>query len=428
MMISSLRGHVWPTKLLTACFARSTRPGSPVIIMAVTIGSDTTFAPVRNAYHGKNSIPPLELFYETIVAILYYWMSRNMTISKSQQHRNCSFSLLRQATAVLLRNLHPREEPQNSTSPGYKAIFVFSVSKPIVGIDRLCYQTISLFKELRESLLGCPYYGGGYGERRVSVKMIRSVIIQFDIRRGDVASNVKTVKRRIASLARHDVRLVVLPEMWSTGFANKRLKELSDTTPNVLEDLSSVAKRLRLTIIGSMPENVRGKVYNTAYVIDRDGSVAGTYRKVHLFSLTGEHRHFKAGRKAVISKTSLGPIGLMICYDLRFPELCRALALDGAKMVVVMAQWPAARVAHWDVLLKARAVENQLFVFGANRCGSDPDIMYAGHSRIISPYGEVMARAGRQSATLSATIDLRAVQQTRKHIPCLKQRVPEAYG
>ena len=262
----------------------------------------------------------------------------------------------------------------------------------------------------------------------VKSKMIRASIIQFDVHRGDVARNVKTVKQRIASLAEQGTRLVVLPEMWSTGFANKHLKDLSETTPEILEDLCAVAKKRRLTIVGSMPEKVRGRVYNTAYVIDRDGSIAGMYRKVHLFSLTGEHRHFKAGRKAVVSKTSLGPIGLMICYDLRFPELCRSLALGGAKVVVVLAQWPVVRVAHWDILLKARAVENQLFVFGANRCGSDGDIVYAGHSRIISPYGEVLARAGKHSATLSTTIDLRAVQQTRKNLPCLKERVPEAYG
>ena len=258
--------------------------------------------------------------------------------------------------------------------------------------------------------------------------MIKSVIIQFDVRRGDVAWNVKTVKQRIAALTGQGTRLVVLPEMWSTGFANKRLKDLSDTTPEILEDLSAVAKKRRLTIIGSMPEKARGRVYNTAYVIDRDGSVTGAYRKIHLFSLTGEDRHFNRGRKAVVSRTSLGPIGLMICYDLRFPELCRSLALGGAQVVVVVAQWPVVRAAHWDILLKARAVENQLFVFGANRCGSDGDIVYAGHSRIISPYGEIMARAGKHSATLSTTIDLRAVQQTRKNLPCLKERVPEAYG
>lgn len=261
-----------------------------------------------------------------------------------------------------------------------------------------------------------------------SVRIIRAAIIQFDIRRGELERNLGIVKRRIASLAKQGVQLVLLPEMWSTGFANERLEELSETTPRVLEDLSRVAQELHLTIIGSLPEKRENGVFNAAYVIDRDGPITGIYRKVHLFSPTGEDRYFKPGRKAVVSRTSLGPIGLMICYDLRFPELCRSLALGGAKMVAVMAQWPAERVAHWKVLLKARAIENQVFILGANRCGADDDLAYAGHSRIISPYGEVMARAGKRPATLSATIDLRAVERTRKQIPCLEERVPDVYG
>jgi predicted amidohydrolase len=260
------------------------------------------------------------------------------------------------------------------------------------------------------------------------MKTIRTAIIQFDIHPGDVERNVRIAKQRIAILAKEGIQLILLPEMWSTGFANERLKELSDTTPGVLEDLSRVARSQHLTVIGSLPEKRGGKVYNTAYVVDRDGSIAGTYRKVHLFSPTGEDRYFEPGRKGVVSETSLGPIGLIICYDLRFPELCRSLALGGATIVGVVAQWPAERVAHWDVLLRARAVENQLFVLGANRCGRDGDLVYAGHSRIISPDGEIMARAGKRTATLSATIDLRAVEQTRKRIPCLKERMPQAYG
>ena len=259
------------------------------------------------------------------------------------------------------------------------------------------------------------------------MKKIKAAIIQFDIRRGDVESNLSMVKRRIFTLAKQGMQLVLLPEMWTTGFANERLKELSETTPVVLEDLSGIAKKLRLTIIGSLPEKRGGGVFNTAYVVDMDGSIAGVYRKIHLFSPTAEDRYFKPGRKVVVLKTSLGPIGLIICYDLRFPELCRCLALSGAKMIAVMAEWPAERMAHWDVLLKARAIENQLFILGANRCGKDGDLVYAGHSRIISPYGEVLARAGRRSAILSATIDLREVDRIRKHIPCLKERVPEAY-
>ncbi|NVM57439.1 MAG: carbon-nitrogen family hydrolase [Desulfobacterales bacterium] len=259
------------------------------------------------------------------------------------------------------------------------------------------------------------------------MKLIKAAIIQFDIRRGELEWNVAMVKKRIASLAEHGVQLVLLPEMWSAGFANERLRELSEITPRVLQNLSDLSKRLHLTIIGSLPENGADGVYNTAYVVDRDGSVAGVYRKVHLFSPTAEDRYFKPGRKAVVCQTSLGSIGLMICYDLRFPELCRSLALQGATMVAIMAQWPVERVVHWKVLLKARAIENQLFVLGANRCGKDGGLVYGGHSRIISPYGEVLARAGKRSATLSATIDLSLVERTRKQIPCLQERMPEAY-
>ena len=258
--------------------------------------------------------------------------------------------------------------------------------------------------------------------------MIRAAIIQFDIRRGELERNLGIAKQRIAFLAKQGARLVLLPEMWSTGFANERLQAVSDTTPSVLVDLSRVAKELHLTIIGSLPEKGKDGIFNTAYVVDSDGSIAGIYRKIHLFSPTGEDRYFKPGRKALVSRTSLGLIGLMICYDLRFPELCRSLALNGATMVAVMAQWPAERVAHWEVLLKARAIENQLFILGANRCGADGGLVYAGHSRIVSPYGEVMARAGKRPASLLASIDLGAVGRTRKHIPCLQERVPEAYG
>ncbi|MBW2020818.1 MAG: carbon-nitrogen family hydrolase [Deltaproteobacteria bacterium] len=259
------------------------------------------------------------------------------------------------------------------------------------------------------------------------MKLIKAGIIQFDIRRGDIESNLAGVKNRITTLAKQGIRLILLPEMWSTGFANKRLKELSDTTPRVLEDVCRVAKKRCLTIIGSLPEKGAKGIYNTAYVVDRNGSIAGIYRKIHLFSPTREDHYFEPGRQAVVSETSLGPIGLMICYDLRFPELCRSLALRGAKMVAVMAEWPAERLVHWEVLLRARAIENQLFILGANRCGQDDNLVYAGHSRIISPEGKVLARAGKRPAIISDTIDLSLIDKIRKQIPCLKERIPEAY-
>ena len=257
---------------------------------------------------------------------------------------------------------------------------------------------------------------------------IRAGIIQFDVRIGDVQRNLTAAKRRILRLGQQGVQLVVLPEMWSTGFDNENLEELSETTPRILEDLAEVSERLHLTIVGSLPEKRPDGVYNTAYVVDRNGSIAGVYQKLHLFSPTGEDRYFRAGHEAVVAKTPLGPLGLMICYDLRFPELCRCLTLRGACMVVVMAQWPAVRVAHWEALLKARAIENQLFVLGVNRCGQDSHRVYAGHSRIISPDGEIIVKAGNRAASLLADIDLRLVEETRRQIPCLQERMPEAYG
>ena len=182
-----------------------------------------------------------------------------------------------------------------------------------------------------------------------------------------------------------------------------------------------------MVIVGSLPERRGIEVYNTAYAIDTDGSVAGKYRKVHLFSPTGEHQHFKPGRKTVVAQTSLAPIGLMICYDLRFPELCRSLTLRGALLVAIPAQWPAQRVAVWDVLLRARALENQIFIVATNRCGADGEILYGGHSRIISPDGEILSRVGKGPATALATVDFAATERVRAHIPCLRERMPEAY-
>jgi len=197
--------------------------------------------------------------------------------------------------------------------------------------------------------------------------------------------------------------MIVLPEMWSTGFANQEIDRLSETTTSILNEISRLAKKTRTIIIGSLPEKVGGKIFNT-------------------------DRWFHGGRRGVVCPTSVGPVGLLICYDLRFPELCRSITLQGAKIVVVMAQWPDSRAAHWKTLLAARAIENQVFVLAANRCGQDHDLVYAGHSRIISPYGEVLARAGKKGTSITADIDFKLLDRSRKTIPCLKERVPEAYG
>ncbi|MBW2109644.1 MAG: carbon-nitrogen family hydrolase [Deltaproteobacteria bacterium] len=258
------------------------------------------------------------------------------------------------------------------------------------------------------------------------MRRFKAGIVQMDICSGDVKKNLAVAQRRIAALSDRGARLVLLPEMWSTGFSYDRLESLCATTPGVLEALLRLSEDRALTIIGSMPERQSGHIYNTAYIVDR-GAVAARYSKVHLFSPTGEDRFFRAGAKAVMANTTLGPIGLMICYDLRFPELCRTVVLRGAHMVAVVAQWPQARIGHWDALLRARAVENLVFVFGANRCGRDGELVFGGHSRIVSPWGVVLARGRGRPESLLASIDITLVRDARRQIPCLKERVPEAY-
>jgi predicted amidohydrolase len=252
-------------------------------------------------------------------------------------------------------------------------------------------------------------------------------LIQLEVKPGDTDANLAAALTEIAGLAEKKARLAILPEMWSCGFDNSNLARHARQTPMILEKLSEAAVRHNMMIAGSLPEASDNNIYNTLYLIDRDGSLAGSYRKVHLFSLTGEPAFFAPGNQNIVCRTSLGAIGLMICYDLRFPELCRTLTLRGADMVIVSAQWPLIRVPHWNALLQARAIENQIFIAGVNCCGYDGDIQYGGHSQLISPSGHIIAKADAHADTRCAEIDFQEIEAVRKKMPCLNERMPEAY-
>ena len=148
---------------------------------------------------------------------------------------------------------------------------------------------------------------------------------------------------------------------------------------------------------------------------------------MHLFTGTGEERYFLPGDRSVVCDPAIGPVGLMICYDLRFPEICRTLALKGARIVVMPAQWPRIRISRWDILAQARATENQLYVVGTNRCGRDYDYRYGGHSIIVDPSGEVLAWAGDEPGTGVAEISFEQLEKVRECMPSLRERVPAAY-
>lgn len=258
------------------------------------------------------------------------------------------------------------------------------------------------------------------------MSLIRAAAIQFNVKQGDVDANLAYVREALHRAAGQGANLAVLPEMWSSGFAYRDLNRLALRSAGIVDELLALSRDLKLVIVGSMPEPNGDKVFNTVCVAD-NGTLAGVYRKIHLFSLLGEDRAFSGGDSWLLADTSIGKVGVIICYDLRFPELSRRLAIEGAGVICVPAQWPKPRQEHWRTLLRARAIENQLFVVACNACGMIGKLDFFGMSMIIDPKGEVLGEAGEDEGEIVAPLDLQAMSDWRKQIPCFSDRKPESY-
>jgi predicted amidohydrolase len=259
-------------------------------------------------------------------------------------------------------------------------------------------------------------------------KPFKAGVIQFDVECGRIEANLKKIHSYLEILASENVCLAVLPELFSCSFDNENLKEHATKTQNIIEKLSAFAFDHRMAIAGTLPELEGDRIFNTMVFIDTDGKIKGKYRKLHLFRLTGEHLYYTAGNDIVTVDSTLGRIGLMICYDLRFPEIARALFLKGAELIVISAQWPEPRKEHWDALIKARAIENQLFMVCSNRTGNEADLSFPGMSMIADPMGKILAHAGGNDACGFAEIDPATGKNIRTLIPCMTDRRPEVYG
>ncbi len=220
-----------------------------------------------------------------------------------------------------------------------------------------------------------------------------------------------------------------LPELWDVGYAHGRWPEVAAPLGGgSFAALASAAREHRLHIVASALERHERGFSNTAVVISPAGEVLGAYRKIHLIPLFQEHRYLCPGDAPTLVEFPWGKAGLAICYDLRFPELFRAYALGGAVAVFLVAEWPKERIAHWRVLVQARAVENQAFVIACNSTGSDKGGAFGGHSLVVGPWGEVLVEGGEDEALLVAEVDLAQVHQARERLPALRDRRPEAYG
>lgn len=255
---------------------------------------------------------------------------------------------------------------------------------------------------------------------------IRAAAIQFNVTQGDVDANLAYVREALPRVAGQGANLAVLPEMWSCGFAYGKLNKLALRTAGIVDELLVLSRELKLVIVGSLPEPNGDKVFNTVYVAD-NGTLSGVYRKIHLFSLLGEDRAFSGGDSWLLAETSIGKVGVIICYDVRFPELSRRLAVEGAQVICVPAQWPKPRSEHWRTLLRARAMENQLFIVACNACGIVGKLDFFGMSMIIDAKGDVVAEAGEGEGEIIAPLDMQTMIDWRAQIPCFSDRKPESY-
>ena len=221
--------------------------------------------------------------------------------------------------------------------------------------------------------------------------------IQFDVQYGDIEKNISEVRRGLQNISAVNTQIssgfIVLPELWATGFAYDILPELVKKIPELLRVLQDLSKKHHVFLAGSLPEFSHNRYYNTLYITGPEGNL-GTYRKQRMFSPMEEDSFFTPGTDPNPIQSSLGTVAGLVCYDLRFPELLRKQAALGANLLVVPAQWPAARIKHWRILLQARAIENQMFVVGTNRCGTTGETSFGGHSMIVGPDGTILLEAG----------------------------------
>ena len=249
----------------------------------------------------------------------------------------------------------------------------------------------------------------------------------------DKITNYQKIAKILEENADFEPDLVLLPETFNSGYCAKNFKKNAEPIPNDQTSmfLSGFAQKYNTNIAGSMIESCPDKsLKNTLVIFGRKGELITKYHKTHLFSHQGaeEGNYLTAGDKIVVAELDFGKIGLSICYDLRFPRMFRKMALEGAEIILCPAAWPEVRQEHWEILNKARAIENQVFIFGVNQVGKvTPKRADAGCSVLIDPWGEVISSLGAEEGVLKAEIDLHKIDEVRKKLPVWQDRRLDLY-
>ena len=244
--------------------------------------------------------------------------------------------------------------------------------------------------------------------------------LQFDIAWEQKNSNHQRVLRLVDRLAPPPGSLLLLPEMFATGFS-MNVEAVSDAYSHESQGfLSELARMHRVFVAGGVVgRSSSGGALNQCVVYDDDGEEVARYSKMRTFTPGGESDHYESGHSISLFEWQGFLVAPFICYDLRFPELFRDAMRQGATLFTVMASWPAPRIEHWTVLARARAIENQAYLAACNRSGDDPVASYPGRSLIVDPLGKVISEAAGETCAVGADVDPAVVDTYRRKLPFL---------
>ena len=244
---------------------------------------------------------------------------------------------------------------------------------------------------------------------------------QHDIAWENKAANHTKIRNLLGAASIPQGSVVLLPEMFATGFS-MNVSGISESAGGETEKfLHEIAIEFGICLMaGVVVTGPDGRGRNQCVAFGPEGKELARYSKMQPFSLGGELNNYTPGEQVATFSWSGFTVAPFICYDLRFPELFRMAALRGAHLITVVANWPVTRIQHWITLLQARAIENQAYVAGVNRCGTDPRYVYNGRSVIVSPHGDILADAGNGESIINAELDLAALLKWRNDFPALK--------
>ena len=254
-------------------------------------------------------------------------------------------------------------------------------------------------------------------------------LAQMHIHTGAPEVNFNQAREWTVEAARRGSDLILLPELWSTGYDLANAMRHAQTNHALLPQIAALAKQQRIAVGGSLLLEEDGRLYNTFVFQSPEAAEPVLYAKIHLFRLMEEDRWLTPGNRLQQAGHGWGDAGLAVCYDLRFPEMFRRYALVGARLFLICAEWPAVRSAHWQTLLRARSIENQCFTAAVNCTSTTAGEVFGGRSAVISPLGETLVEGSSDTPELiTADVDLGEADEARRNIPILSDRRPEIYG